>query len=258
MTDFYTQLERDLVAAGHRRLGQGRAARAVAGRGRALVAATAAVAVLAVAGAFGLPAVFDTASSTSAPATPGRGPAPAPVSLAGIRVAIFNGTTHRGLARAVADRLEGLHARIAGVSAAPGPEPGRPRTVVGYRNGAREQARRVAAALGGALVRPSGAAGPTVVPVAVFVGLDLARTTPVPPAAVPLPVTPKNPSAIPPTVTGPLPVRPAKPAPAPAARVPSRPLPASPSRPLQAPAATVPAPSAPPAALPVPAQPKTP
>src|SRR5436305_11450603 len=103
MTDFYTQLEHQLVAAGQRRAGQGRAARAVAGRGRALAAVTAAVAALVVAGAAAVPSVFDTAPATRAPATPGgvRAPVPAAAgaSLAGIHVAVYNTTTRAGLAR---------------------------------------------------------------------------------------------------------------------------------------------------------------
>jgi hypothetical protein len=266
MTDFYTQLEHQLVAAGHRRLGQGRAARAVAGRGRALVAATAAVAALVVAGAFALPAVFDTASTTSAPATPGRGPAPAPVapSLAGVRVAVLNGTTARGYARSIATLLERRGARIVRVDATPAARQTR-RTAVFFGRGrlAEGRARLVAQALGAQVLGPASRASS--VPVAPLAGgdnvdavvlLGIDRLRPTAARVVPAPVVPPSPKVLPPSVR--LPAGPVRPLPAPAARVPSRPIPATPSRPAHAPSATVHEPDAPPAALPVPARPKTP
>ena len=238
MTDFYAQLEDQLVTAGRRRQTQGRARRAIAGRGRALVAATAVAAALAAGVAVALPQLRTT-STTSTPAATVAPPgvAPGPLrggSLAGIRVAVLNGTTGTGLARLVADALGRRHAAIFEVgSAARKNVRG---TVVYYRPGARAKARRVAAVLGGVPVRPSGASPDRrVAEVVVIVGV-VRPLRPVPPAAVP--ATPNGPTAVAPAATIPLPA-PARPV-APSAATPVPPVPA--------PSATVPSP----AAVPVP------
>ncbi len=245
MTDFYAQLEDQLVSASRRRQTQGRARRAVAGRGRALIAATAVVAALAAGAAVALPQLRTTAT-TSTPAAP-VAPVPAPVvpppaatvpsrggSLAGIRVAVLNGTTLTGLARDVADELRRRDARIAGVGSAVKQDV--TGTVVLYRSGARAKARRVAAVLGGVAVRPSGASPDgRAAEIVVVVGI---AGRPAPSSAAPVPATPKGATAVPPAATVPLPA-PARPAAPPAA---------TPARPAPVPAATVPAP----AAVPVP------
>jgi hypothetical protein len=146
MTDFYAQLEEQLVTAGRRRKSQGRVGRAVAGRGRALVATMAVAAVLTAGGAVAL-----RSSSTNEPAAPAApAPAPAPVprggSLAGIRVAVFNATAQPGLARATGEILKARRAHVAVFGSMP-IEPGG-RTIVWYKPGAAAQARRVAAVLG--------------------------------------------------------------------------------------------------------------
>jgi hypothetical protein len=152
MTDFYGQLEKQLLAAGRHRQTQGRMRRAVAGRSRALVATTAVAAVLLAGGAVAL-----RSSSTSEPAAaPAPAPAPAPVlaggSLAGIRVAVFNATAQPGLARATGAVLKSRRAHVA-VFGSMTIQPGG-RTVVWYEPGAAAQARRVAAVLGVPRVAP--------------------------------------------------------------------------------------------------------
>jgi hypothetical protein len=148
MTDFYAQLEEQLVAAGRRRKSQGRVARAVAGRGRALVATIAVAAVLTAGGAVALRS--SSTNEPAAPAAPAPAPAPAPVprggSLAGIRVAVFNATAQPGLARATGEILKARRAHVAVFGSMP-IEPGG-RTIVWYKPGAAAQARRVAAVLG--------------------------------------------------------------------------------------------------------------
>jgi hypothetical protein len=148
MTDFYGRLEEQLRAAGQHRQTQGRMGRAVAGRGRALVATTAVAAVLLAGGAVAL-----RSSSTSEPAAPAPAPTPAPApapvpaggSLAGIRVAVFNATAEPGLARATGAVLKSRRAHVA-VFGSMTIQPGG-RTVVWYEPGAAAQARRVAAVL---------------------------------------------------------------------------------------------------------------
>jgi hypothetical protein len=153
MTDFYAQLERQLVDAGDRRAAQGGLRRALTGRGRPLLATGAAVLAIAV-GAALVPALRST--SSSGPARSGAPPAPvaAPGPLAphgrgalrGIRIAVLNGTTQPGLGRAVAGLLQERGATIDTVANAS--DQTLRRTLVEYRSGRRQQARRVADVLG--------------------------------------------------------------------------------------------------------------
>jgi hypothetical protein len=149
MTDFYAQLERQLVDAGRRRNERSRMRRALAGHGRPLAGAGALVAAVAVAVSVA-PGQRDAVQRT--PAAPSA-PAPAVANdLRGIRVAVLNGTTHTGIARLVAAQLEYLHARIVTVGNAP--TQNLAVTAVRYRHGARVKALRVAAALAVARVGP--------------------------------------------------------------------------------------------------------
>jgi|GEM_PF-3449835 len=192
MTDFYAQLEAQLVGAGVRRQTQGTVARSVAGRGRAILATAAALAVLAAGGAFALPAAL-TSSSTNAPAAPPKAvtvPArPVPVNgrnLAGIGVAVFNATTSPGLARRVSDRLQQRGARIVATDTAPSRRGAR--TAVFYRAGSEAKARRVARALGAVVLGPfDRAKSPVIAPtsglaaaVVVIAGPDALRLSPDP------------------------------------------------------------------------------
>jgi hypothetical protein len=247
MTDFYAQLEHQLVAAGRRRQTQGRFGRAVAGRGRVLIATCAAIALLVAGGAVALPSVLTT-SSTSRPAAPHVAPAPAPArggSLAGVRVAVLNATTQPGRARTVADRLRRLRARIAVASTAP-VQPGAAAGVF-YRRGAERQARRVAAALGAAVLGPYRAASSSPIDppigradVVVIVGTN----RPLPP-----------PAAVPPVPRAAPPIAPALPVPAPRAPDARRAPPAVPA-PAPVPVPTVPEPA--PSRTPAPVAPAPP
>ena len=157
MTDFYSELEDQLLAAGRRRQEQGRVARAIAGRGRVLAVATAAVAILVVAVALSLPgavsSVFDSGPTVPAAPPPAPAPAPAPppapgpgVSLAGIRVAVYNATAEPGAGRGVGDELRARDAEVAVFGSMPSQPGGR--SIVQYVPGAEAKARRVAAVLG--------------------------------------------------------------------------------------------------------------
>jgi hypothetical protein len=157
MTDFYSELEEQLLAAGRRRQAQGPVARAIAGRGRVLAVATAAVALLVVAVALSLPnavtSVFDGGPTVPAAPPPAPAPAPAPppapgpaVSLAGIRVAVYNATTQQGAARGAGDELRARHAEVAVFGSMPSQPGGR--SIVQYVPGAEAKARRVASVLG--------------------------------------------------------------------------------------------------------------
>lgn len=156
MTDFYSQLEDQLLAAGRRRQEQRPVARAIAGRGRVLALATAAVAILVAAVALSLPgavtSVFDGGPTVPAAPPPAPAPAPAPVpapdnaSLAGIRVAVYNATAQQGAGRSVGDELEARRAEVAVYGSVPSQPGGR--TIVRYVAGAEAKARRVAAVLG--------------------------------------------------------------------------------------------------------------
>ena len=144
MTDFYAQLEEQLIAAGRRRQAQGRLARALAGRERALLAATAAVAAI-VAGAVALPSLTARAPlpDSAAPVAPVAPPDNTRTTgLAGIRVAVYNAAADPDLGRRIGDELRAHGARVfvfGAVAAQPGG-----RTVVRYRRGAEAQGRRVA------------------------------------------------------------------------------------------------------------------
>lgn len=243
MTDFYAQLEEQLVAAGRRHQSQGRMRRAVAGRRRVLIASAAAIAVLVVAGAVALPWVLTT-SSTSKPAAPPQvAPVPAvrALSLRGVDVAVRNGTTRTGAGRTVAAQLERLGARISAIESAGNQNVAR--TVVLYRNGARAAAVRVAAVLGGGtIVRPSGAkADGRVVAITVIVGAE--RRT----ATAARPVAPRAPALAVPaprTVTAASSATPTTPAPSVVPPV-ARPVPPPTARAVAPSASTPPAPRAP-------------
>jgi hypothetical protein len=147
MTDFYARLEEQLVAAGHRRQAQGRVGRALAGRARVLVAATAVAAALVAVIAFALPA-SNTGAAKNEPATPAApDTAAAPdARLAGIRVAVYNATAEPGRGRSVGDELRSHGAHVAVFGSMP-TQPGG-RTIVRYVGDGAAPARRVAAALG--------------------------------------------------------------------------------------------------------------
>ncbi|MEA2149802.1 MAG: LytR cell envelope-related transcriptional attenuator [Solirubrobacteraceae bacterium] len=234
MTDFYAQLEEQLVSAGRRRRTQGRVSRAAAGRGWQLAGAVAAVA--AIAAAVVVAVSGQDATRVRAPAPAGAGPStvtvtvPARPSLRGILVEVFNGTPRTGLARTVADQLERADATVGAVGA--GPRLDRARTSVRYRPGKRAQARRVAAVLGVSDVRRATAADglAPAAAVRVLVGEDLRRIRPVvPDAPRPLP----SPSAVP-----------AVPLPPAGRSVPAAPVPL-PAQPVHPPPATAPLPAAP-------------
>ena len=157
MTDFYSELEDQLLAAGRRRQARGPVARVVAGRGRLLAVATAAVAVLVVAVALSLPgavtSVLDNGPTVPAAPPPAPAPAPAPppapgpgVNLAGIRVAVYNATAEQGAGRSVGEELGARRAEVAVFGSVPSQPGGR--TIVRYVAGAEAKARRVAAVLG--------------------------------------------------------------------------------------------------------------
>jgi hypothetical protein len=170
MSDFYALLEEQLVAAGRRRNGQGRAHRMLAGRGRRLAAAGALAVTIAAAVVVSVtPLQRDAVQRRPAPATL----APSvQADLSGIRVAILNGTTRTGLARATAGELDARHARIASTGNAAGQQVAL--TEVRYRRGARAKALRVAAALGVGRIGPSTSSQPRVgrADVIVLVGAD--------------------------------------------------------------------------------------
>jgi hypothetical protein len=173
MSDFYAQLEQQLVAAGRRRNERSRLRRALAGRGRPVAGAGALVAAIAIAAVVVVsvaPGQRDAVQRS--PAAPSA-PAPSVANdLRGIRVAVLNGTTQTGLARVVAAQLESLGARIGVVGNAPRQNVAV--TAVRYRHGARAKALRVAAALGLARVGPERGSTPNAgrAEVIVLVGAD--------------------------------------------------------------------------------------
>jgi hypothetical protein len=186
VTDFYAQLEEQLVTAARRRDGQGRPQRMLAGRGRRLAAGALAVAIAAAVVVSVAPVQRD-----AAPRRPALPAAPEPsvrADLSGIRVAILNGTTRTGLARATADVLDARHARIAGTGNAARQQLAL--TEVRYRRGARAKALRVAAALGVGRVGPyaSSPRGVRRADVVVLVGAD--RQPRAKPAPAPVPRVP--------------------------------------------------------------------
>ncbi|MEA2156680.1 MAG: LytR cell envelope-related transcriptional attenuator [Solirubrobacteraceae bacterium] len=246
MTDFYTQLEEQLLVAGRRRESQSRAGLALAGRGRqvagatALVAAIAAGVVIAAPGGGGAPP--EQAPARAAP--PPAAASPAPGSLRGIRVLVLDGTPRPGVARTVAGDLRRLQASIRGLRNAPGRAV--QQTSVRYAPGRRAQARRVAAALGVADVGPASASAAIAgtVDVTVVVGTDVRRRPPVVPArpaATPATPVPARPGGAPVT---PVPVRPGgapvAPAPARPGAAPATPLPVRPGGAPVTPAAPAP------------------
>jgi hypothetical protein len=151
MTDFFADLERQLVTAAAERRQRLRRAR----RRRAAAVATVTVAVLAV-GA-GLAAAVSGGGGTTdgGPATPAASTATTtatpPLSaktsaiLARQTVAVLNGTPVPGLARAVANRLQNAHLRIGNVTNAA--DQGRAATCVTFAPGHLQAALRVAALL---------------------------------------------------------------------------------------------------------------
>lgn len=173
MTDFYAQLERQLVDAGRRRNERGRVRRALAGRGRPLAGAGALVAAVAIAAAVAVSVAPGQRDAVQRRPAAASAPAPSVANdLRGIRVAVLNGTTRTGLARVVAAQLESLGARLVGVGNAPRQNVAV--TAVRHRHGARAKALRVAAALGVARVSPDRGSLPNArrAEVVVLVGAD--------------------------------------------------------------------------------------
>ena len=188
MSDFYSRLEEQLVAAGRRRQTRGQVASAVAGRGRALAAVAVVLAVLIAGLAVTLPVPLTTsttdetlgpmpAMSVAAPTTtPPTATAPAEnARLAGIRVAVFNATGLPQLARNTAETLRAQGAYVALFGS------GRPRsrTIIRYVRGAESNARRVASFLGVVTIGPHDESGAEPIPpetarasVIVVVGYD--------------------------------------------------------------------------------------
>lgn len=184
MTDFYAQLERQLLEAGRRRTGRGRWRLAPAGRGRAVLAmATASIAV--VVGVAFAPALRSGDSSdaggggTAPPAPPAVTSPPAPpggVSLRGIQVAVLNATTITGLGREAGAVLEANGATLRSINSAP--QQDLTRSVIEFRAGAEEQAKLVGLVLGVHRTRALRAAGFAAAPTAaviVWVGSDRRR-----------------------------------------------------------------------------------
>jgi hypothetical protein len=157
MTDFYAQLERQLVDAGRRRAVQGGLRRAATGRARLVAAACAVGLVLAAGGALVPGLLSGPASDTGGGAAPQ--PTPAPLldptdahTLRGVRVAVLNGTMRSGLARSIADLLERLGATIQEIDSSA--DQTATETIVSFVGGAELQARRVAVALRAERVEP--------------------------------------------------------------------------------------------------------
>lgn len=178
MTDFYAQLEAQLHDAARRHRDRGPARRALAGRGRML--ATACVAALALALGLGTAwVVGDDDGATMAPAAPApptEGPAGplADSSVRGVRVAVLNATTSVGVARNVADRLGNRGAMIETVGNFVDQQ--RRTSVVAYRPGHADDARRVLRVLRITLLRPATASERVLAPgspAIVIVGRDL-------------------------------------------------------------------------------------
>jgi hypothetical protein len=179
MTDFYVQLEQQLVAAARRRSERGRMRSALARRARPLWAAAALMAAVVAAVVVALaPLHGDAGVQRRGPAAPVAPPVPAPLlsrDLGGIRVAVLNAWTQPGAARAVAAQLSTLHARIVAVGNAPRQHAAT--TQVHHGRGARAKALRVAAVLGVARVAPVTSVPPhgRRAEVIVLVGADRSR-----------------------------------------------------------------------------------
>ncbi len=248
MTDFYAQLEEQLLVAGRRRGARGPARRALAGRGRVLALACVASAAI---GATAVAVIGGSDSSPvglGTPAAPSGRALPAPSArgdLEGIRVAVLNGTTARGVARATADDLAALGARITSISNVS--DPGGALTEIRYKRGASAEARRVAGVLGVRRVTSYTTSPPTMaqVDVIVLVGADrLRRTKPAPgPPVVTVPRAPAapRPTTAPVTPAATVPRAPAAPPPTTAPVTPAAPaVPAGPSRIVTVPPAPAP------------------
>ena len=185
MTDFYAQLERQLLEAGRRRAGRGRWRLAPAGRGRPLLAVAAALVAVTLGVVAVVPALrsgdfsWDGGGGGAAPTPPTVTAPPAQPrlpSLRGIRVAVLNATTTTGLARNVADTLGAHGATIDFIGSAP--QQDLTQSVVEFRPGAERQASLVRLVLEvvrtRALPAAKFAAAPTAT-VIVWVGSDLRR-----------------------------------------------------------------------------------
>jgi hypothetical protein len=188
MTDFFSDLERQLVDATPRRPQRLRRAR------RQRLALLSTILLLVVAGGAGLAtAISGSDAGTSAgggpvaPATTAAQTIPAPSGATPRRgaytVAVLNGTTVPGLARAVANRLQNDKYKIGNVTN--GPDQPRTKTTVTFTPGHADRALRVAKLLGlaPAVVSPASAreralAGQTAT-VIVTVGADQ-NTAPIP------------------------------------------------------------------------------
>ncbi len=181
MTDFYTQLERQLIGAGRRPAGAARLRRATLGRGRLVLVLGAVLVAVAVGGAV-LSTLRAPPDSGSRPASDGGAP-PAVVppsvdraatDLRGITVAVLNATTRAGAARSVAERLERQGATVGAIQNAV--DQSISQSVVAYTDGNAPRARAVASALGRGRVEPfSGRERlPGHAAVIVVVGRDLA------------------------------------------------------------------------------------
>ena len=154
MSDFYAQLERQLLEAGRRRAGRDRWRLAMAGRGRPLLAVAAALVAVVVGVAVGPALRSDSFSESggggaappSPPVVTSTAAAPGGVSLRGIQVAVLNATTITGLGRSVGDVLEASGATLHSINSAA--QQDLTRSVVDFRAGREEEARRVAHVLG--------------------------------------------------------------------------------------------------------------
>jgi hypothetical protein len=165
MTDFYAQLEQQLVTAAAGRARQGAVARAVSGRRTQLLAVVATVAVV-VAGVAFLPGALAPSDSTPLPAPPAAPQPAGPLrssELRGIRVAVLNATTQTGRARDYAEQLDRRGAIITfiGNDSVQGVDRA---DRVRYRRGAAARARRVARVLAVPRVTPLPAAQAALVP----------------------------------------------------------------------------------------------
>jgi hypothetical protein len=173
MSDFYAQLEQQLVAAGRRRNERSRMRRALAGRGRPLAGAGALAAAIAAAVLFVAPGQREVVRQRpAARAAPVVAAPAAATDLRGIRVAVLNATTQPGLARATAAVLMARHARITTTGNAANQQV--LITKVRHRRGARAQALKVAGVLGVGRVSSYKSSRPTVgrSDVVVLVGAD--------------------------------------------------------------------------------------
>lgn len=179
MTDFIAALEEQLVAAHRERPRPRRVGGRIPWRGGAIVVAAAATvaAVVAVVIALASP---DAHRATGEPQQQQAPPQTTPVHPAPrTTVAVLNGTTVTGLARAVSRTLTANGFR-AGVVTNDTTNQSRPRTTIYYEPGYKEQAQTVAGCIHSGLDRvlPMDATARVAAdraPIAVFVGTDLAK-----------------------------------------------------------------------------------